>query len=128
LDISKELNAAEHGTHVSGLTVLGGLHDGRTDFGEEIGLLPIRTFPLAADFKEATDDAEANMALEFIRVLAESMALAHAGGAAIINMSLGTNLLEVPEKYRQMIETEAHERIIARLRGEWKGLLVVAAA
>lgn len=137
-DISEDLQAKEHGTHVAQLVTLN---------DKRIGVVAIRILPIEADEEQRPmpdgtgDSAILDLLLERAKLqskikltnraldaIADGMAFAHANGMRIINMSIGLNIEEIPEKDRGPVLEVLEKRVLARARTEWQDMMMIAAA
>jgi len=127
-DYSEALQLKEHGTHVAGLAAL--RHP-------EVAVLPVRVLPIPEKSEEGlTTDAmifggeevNARFSLDAIEHVAKGMKLACNHGSRILNMSLGIDFSSLSPGSQQNILNSLDSSIIATVRNECGGSLLVVAA
>lgn len=121
-DLSEFMGIQEHGTHVAKLTTLN---------NPKIGLLAIRVLPLVAserDFMDSMLEFKKDLLTRSLAQIEEAIDYSASRGAAIINMSIGLNLEEIPEPEYQSVLEATLKSVTAKSQQGWERSLLVAAA
>lgn len=125
-DITDDFMELAHGTHVGALA--GGQNP-------EIGLLPVRVFPIARTLEDLkacelpkSPECRIQGTSRQIDMIVKGIAFAAAQGARVINMSLGMTLEALPPMERAVLVKKARESLAARMQKTWRNVLMVVAA
>ena len=127
-----------HGTHVAGIALLGGVYNlpklGKVSVGPLIGLLPIRAIPVGFSASEMSDAEQDKLKLEkylidkIIYSLEKSIRFSISEGVDIINMSLAINGNDLSSDNRKILDEKMNNIIFKLIKNEGKDILFVFAA